>query len=87
MGARHCQWLVLQYLNENSWAFLLRANRFLREHIAQGISVVNPWHVVRTQSYVIFLRMPKLASMLLFEYLHVRKLTTIAAADHVSPFH
>ena len=46
---------------------------FLRVHVVEdGIQIVN--YVVKTQSYVAFLRMSKLASLLLFEYLEVRKL-------------
>ena len=36
--------------------------------------------VVKTQSYVAFMRIPKLASLLLFEYLEVRKLEDASAA-------
>ena len=52
--------------------FLLRANKFLREHLVEGIQVVE--NVVKTQSYVAFLRMSELASLLLFEYLDAHKL-------------
>ena len=74
--------------NENASAFLLRANRFLRQHVVDGISVVN--HVVKTQSYVAFMRMPSLASLLLFEYLEVRKsehLSQAAACSSPAPLH
>jgi hypothetical protein len=59
--------------DEDDSAFLRRANKFLRVHVVEdGIQVVN--HVVKTQSYVAFLRMSRLASLMLFEYLEVRKL-------------
>jgi hypothetical protein len=57
---------------QNASVFLLRANKFLREHLVDGIQIIET--VVKTQSYVAFLRMSKLASLLLFEYLEVRKL-------------
>jgi len=50
--------------------FLDRANKFLRTQI-DGIGVVT--HVIKIQSYVAFLRMSKIASLLLFEYVDVRK--------------
>ena len=60
---------------ENNWfenvesasAFLLRANRFLRQHLIDGTRILN--QVVETQSCVAFMRMPRLASLLLFEFL------------------
>jgi hypothetical protein len=57
---------------QDALVFLLRANKFLREHLVGGIQVVE--NVVKTQSYVAFLRMHKLASLLLFEFLEVGKL-------------
>jgi len=57
---------------EEASDFILRANTFLREHFANGCSVVT--QVVQTQSYVALMRMTKLASLVLFEYLDVRKL-------------
>ena len=47
---------------QDASVFLLRANKFLREHLVEGIQVVE--NVVKTQSYVAFLRMSKLASLL-----------------------
>ena len=60
---------------ENNWfenvesasAFLLRANRFLRQHLIDGTRILN--QVVETQSCVAFMRMPRLALLLLFEFL------------------
>ena len=49
---------------EKASAFLFRANFFLRTHLLNGISVVN--QVIETQSYVAFMRMTRLASLLLF---------------------
>jgi hypothetical protein len=43
---------------QDASVFLLRANKFLREHLVEGIQVVG--NVVKTQSYVAFLRMSKL---------------------------
>jgi hypothetical protein len=57
---------------QDASVFLLRANKFLREHLVEGIQVVE--NVVKTQSYVAFLRMSELASLLLFEYLDAHKL-------------
>eukprot|EP00802_Teleaulax_amphioxeia_P006502 Tamp_06506.p1 GENE.Tamp_06506~~Tamp_06506.p1 ORF type:complete len:693 (-),score=91.17 Tamp_06506:100-2178(-) len=65
---------------ENNWfetdesapAFLLRANRFLRQHLIEEMIILN--QIVETQSYVAFMRMTRLASLLLFEYLESRKL-------------
>ena len=64
--------------DESAADFLLRANRFLRVHIVNGINIVQS--VVKTQSYVAFMRMPKLVSLLLFEYLELRKLEEASAA-------
>jgi hypothetical protein len=61
---------------EGASAFLFRANKFLRENVINGISVVT--QVVETQSYVAFMRMTKLSSLLLFEYLDTRKLEDTA---------
>jgi len=58
--------------DEDALSFHLRANKFLREHVVDGIQIIE--YVIKTQSYVAFLRMSKLASLLLFEYLQVRKL-------------
>jgi len=55
---------------ETASEFLDRANRFLQTQI-DGIGVVI--HVIKIQSYVAFLRMSKIASLLLFEYVDVRK--------------
>eukprot|EP00802_Teleaulax_amphioxeia_P006519 Tamp_06523.p1 GENE.Tamp_06523~~Tamp_06523.p1 ORF type:complete len:520 (+),score=79.96 Tamp_06523:1013-2572(+) len=63
---------------ENNWfenvesasSYLLRANRFLRQHLIDRTIILN--QVVETQSYVAFMRMPRLASLLLFEYLEAR---------------
>ena len=60
------------YDDEPASDFLLRANRFLREQMTHSVCILQT--PVRTQSYVAFLRMPRLASLLLFEYLNVRKL-------------
>ena len=62
---------------EEASAFLFRANYFLRKHIHNGTSVVNK--VIETQSYVAFMRMTRLASLLLFEYLEPRKLQEASA--------
>jgi hypothetical protein len=64
-------WFEQENVQEVS-VFFLRANKFLREHVVDGIQVVE--NVVKTQSYVTFLRMTKLVSLLLCEYLEVRKL-------------
>jgi len=75
--------------SEEASAFLFRANTFLRENVINGIGVVT--QVVKMQSYVAFLRMTKLASLLLFEYLDARKLedTSVSGAKggSSSPFH
>jgi hypothetical protein len=63
---------------EDASAFLLRANRFLREHLVNGISVVTL--VVETNSYVAFMRMTPLASILLFGYLEARKMADTASS-------
>jgi ankyrin repeat protein len=63
---------------EDASTFVLRANKFLREHVVNGTSVVT--QVVETQSYVAFMRMTNLASLLLFEYLDTRKLQDTAAS-------
>ena len=63
---------------ENAPAFLLRANHFLRKETINGMSVVQT--VVKTQSYVAFMRMPKLVSLLFFEYLEACKLEEASAA-------
>jgi hypothetical protein len=63
--------------SEEAPAFLFRANVFLRQHVINGISVVN--QVVETKSYVAFMRMTHLSSLLLFEYLHTRKLQDASA--------
>jgi len=55
---------------ETASEFLDKANRFLQTQI-DGIGVVI--HVIKIQSYVAFLRMSKIASLLLFEYVDVRK--------------
>ena len=57
--------------------FLLRANRFLREHVELSMYIVQD--VVKTQSYVAFMRLTSLASLLLFEYLGARKAAQDAA--------
>jgi len=57
--------------DEASDQFLLRANRFLREHVELSVRIVQD--VVKTQSYVAFMRLTSLASLLLFEYLGARK--------------
>jgi len=56
----------------------LRANQFLRQHLINGIKIVCT--VVETQSYEAFMLMPRLALLLLFEYLKLRKLMTDSAA-------
>jgi Leucine-rich repeat (LRR) protein len=63
---------------EEASTLVLRANKFLREHVVNGTSVVT--QVVETQSYIAFMRMTKLASLLLFEYLDTRKLEDTAAS-------
>jgi hypothetical protein len=63
---------------EEASTFVLRANKFLREHFVNGTSVVT--QVVETQSYVALMRMTNLASLLLFEYLDTRKLQDTAAS-------
>jgi Leucine-rich repeat (LRR) protein len=63
---------------EEASAFLFRANVFFREHVVNGTSVVT--QVVETQSYVAFMRMTKLSSLLLFEYLDARKLEDTAVS-------
>ena len=50
---------------------------FLRQHVINGISVVN--QVVETRSYVAFMLMTHLSSLLLFGYLHTRKLQDASA--------
>jgi len=62
---------------EEASTFVLRANKFLREHFVNGTSVVT--QVVETHSYVAFMRMTKLASLLLFAYLDTRKLEDAAS--------
>jgi hypothetical protein len=62
---------------EDASAFLLRANMFLRKHLVNGISVVTL--VVETQSYVAFMRMTPLATILLFGYLEARKMDDTAS--------
>jgi hypothetical protein len=57
--------------HEDAAVLLVRVNKFLRS-VQDGIQVVES--VVKTQSYVAFLRMSALASALLFAYLHVRQL-------------
>jgi len=64
--------------SEHASAFLLRTNHFLRKEVVNGMSIVQT--VVKTQSYAAFMRMPKLASLLLFEYLEVCKLEDPSAA-------
>jgi len=64
--------------SESASAFLLRANNFLRTEFVNGISIVQT--VVKTQSYVAFMRMPKLVSLLLFEHLEVCKLENASTA-------
>jgi hypothetical protein len=63
---------------EEASTFVLRANKFLREHCVNGTTVVT--QVVGTQSYVAFMRMTKLVSILLFEYLDTRKLEDTASS-------
>jgi len=63
---------------ETSLVFLLRANRFLRKHFLDGICAVN--NVVKIQSYVAFLWTSRLASLLLFEYVKLRKFEDVSTA-------
>jgi hypothetical protein len=65
--------------SEEASDFLLRANVFLRQHVINGMSVVN--QVIETKSYVAFMRMTHLSSLLLFEYLHARKSQDAAASS------
>jgi hypothetical protein len=74
--------------NQTPRAFLLRANKFLRRHVDKETELMT---YVTTWSYVAFMRMTSLASLLLFEYLEARKLqeafTPGAAGRNISPFH
>jgi len=47
-------------------------------HLIEGMRLVE--RVVKTRSYVAFMRMTSLASLLLFAYLNVRKLEEDAAS-------
>ncbi len=60
--------------------FLVRANKFLSdpEHSIGGMRIFE-W-VVKTQSYVVFIKMSGLAASLLFGYLEARKLDFASAA-------
>ena len=65
------------YDDETAEDFLLRANRFFRDHTKDSSCILQG--VVETQSYVAFMRMTPLASLLLFEYLEARKTDDIAS--------
>jgi hypothetical protein len=59
--------------------FLLRANRFLRdsEHSINGMRIIET--AVKTKSYVAFMQMPRLATLLLFGFLETRRLDSIGS--------
>jgi len=58
--------------------FFSRANRFLREHIIDGICIFE--RVVKTKSYLALMKMTGLAACLFFGYLEARKLDMASAA-------
>lgn len=66
---------------ESASVFLVRANRFLREHVLDGVSVLQ--HVVETKSYVALMFARRLASLLLFETLEARKVHGTSAGEDV----
>jgi len=61
-------------------AFLARANEFLRDDIGS----VRLLACVQTQSCVAFLRMPKLAAHIMFEYIDVSKRKEISSSNAAS---
>jgi len=69
--------------SENAFEFITRANRFLKEHFLDGIRAGN--HVVTIQSYVAFLWMSKLASLLIFEHVEVRKFENVSGTGDAVP--
>lgn len=60
--------------DEPALAFLMRANKFLRDldHSINGITIIES--IVRTNSYVVFLQMHRLATLLFFGFLEASRL-------------
>ena len=73
--------------HESAADFLYRANHFLREDMVHSMRILKD--PIVTQSYVALLQMSKLASLLLFGYLDVRKLedSSPAAGSTSALFH
>lgn len=68
---------------EEASAFLKTADTFLREHVVNGVRIIES--PIRTNSYVAFMVMSRLASMILFEYSQVRKSAYFEALQNPNP--
>jgi hypothetical protein len=64
--------------DETADDFLLRGSRFLRDHIRHSMCILQGPE--KTQSYVAFMRITSLASLLLFEFLAARKWADTASS-------